>query len=276
MGSFTEAVEAISVSTELVVEELSPHLDILLTTLQDGTEGAAEWIAASGILCTLAQMLRTRGPLTLHAAQLVADLSGHASVREHCIKAGLGPTLLGLLACGDQELLLHVIRALGRICLGDYVQQDLLVRGGALPLLMETMQTLPEYPLLVPACLQALCSLAGMGEDEGLVMNWNRVGSLGGDECVYWGMPCSPHGLLSMVTVVRVNQGLWGHHSVAVEKLQRCSSTVWSSQASRGPPSRSSFIPRGVCSRSGRVMEHGVRNNPRFSSLRSRVFHTLL
>lgn len=40
-GSFTEAVEAISVSTELVVEELTPHLDILLTALQDGSEWSA-------------------------------------------------------------------------------------------------------------------------------------------------------------------------------------------------------------------------------------------
>ncbi|KPP78879.1 rap1 GTPase-GDP dissociation stimulator 1-like [Scleropages formosus] len=158
--SLSDALKAISVSTELIDEELKPHLDTLLTVLQEKKKGAAEEIAASGILPTLAQTLRKKSPLTPQVALVVAEMAREAAVRERCIEAGLVTALLPLLKSSDQDLLLHTGRAIGRICFDNMVQQDQLVQSGVIPRLVAIMQEYPENDPLVNVCLLALCNLA--------------------------------------------------------------------------------------------------------------------
>ncbi|XP_036402625.1 rap1 GTPase-GDP dissociation stimulator 1 [Megalops cyprinoides] len=162
MDSLSDALKAISVSTELIDEELSPHLDTVLTALLEKKDGAAEQVAASGILTTLANTLRKNTPLTPQVALVVAEVGREASVRERCIEAGLVNALLPLLNSSDQDLLLHTGRAIGRICFDNSPQQDRLVQNGVIPRLVAIMQEYPENDPLVNVCLLALCNLADM------------------------------------------------------------------------------------------------------------------
>ncbi|KAJ8418400.1 hypothetical protein AAFF_G00141090 [Aldrovandia affinis] len=162
MDSLSDALKAITVSTELIDEELSPHLDTLLSALLEKKDGTAEQIAASGILPTLAHTLRMKSPLTSQAALVVAEVARDASVRDRCIEAGLVTALLPLLNSSDQDLLLHTGRAIGRICFENNIQQDLLVQKGVIPRLVSIMQQYPENDPLVNVCLLALCNLADM------------------------------------------------------------------------------------------------------------------
>ncbi|XP_035255439.1 rap1 GTPase-GDP dissociation stimulator 1 isoform X4 [Anguilla anguilla] len=162
MDSLSDALKAISVSTELIDEELSPHLDTLLAALLEKKEGVAGQVAASGILPTLAGALRKNGPLTATAALVVAEVARDASVRERCIEAGLVTALLPMLNSSDQDLLLHTGRAIGRICFENSAQQDLLVQKGVIPRLVTIMDQHPENDPLVNVCLLALCNLADM------------------------------------------------------------------------------------------------------------------
>ncbi|KAJ8250541.1 hypothetical protein COCON_G00224630 [Conger conger] len=162
MDSLSDALKAITVSTELIEEELSPHLDTLLTALLEKKEGTAEQIVASGILPTFASTLRKNGPLTATVALLVAEVAREGSVRDRCVEAGLVSALLPMLNSSDQELLLHTGRAIGRICFENSTQQDLLVERGVIPRLVTIMEQYPKNDPLVNVCLLALCNLADM------------------------------------------------------------------------------------------------------------------
>ncbi|KAL7889755.1 hypothetical protein AOLI_G00020130 [Acnodon oligacanthus] len=160
--SLAEALKAISVSTELIEEELKPHMDTLLNLLLEKKKGTAEQIASSGVLPTLAQTLRNKGSLTSQVALLVAEMAREAAVRERCIEAGLVTALVPLLNSSDQDLLLHTGRAIGRICFDNTVQQTQLVKSGVIPRLVAIMHQYPENDPLVNVCLLALCNLADM------------------------------------------------------------------------------------------------------------------
>uniref|UniRef100_A0AAY5K090 Uncharacterized protein n=1 Tax=Esox lucius TaxID=8010 RepID=A0AAY5K090_ESOLU len=157
------ALNAISVSTELIEEELKPHLDTLLAMLLEKKKGAAVEIASSGVLPTLAQSLRRKSPLTNQVALVVAEMAREAAVRDPCIDAGLVTVLVPLLNSTDEELLLHTGRAIGRICFDNTAQQDELVHSGVIPRLVDIMKLHPENDPLVNVCLLALCNLADMG-----------------------------------------------------------------------------------------------------------------
>ncbi|XP_076021284.1 rap1 GTPase-GDP dissociation stimulator 1-B [Genypterus blacodes] len=161
-GSLSEALQAISVSTELIEEELQPHLDTMLTILLDKKEGAALDIAKSGILPSLAQALRSKSSLSCQVALVVAEMAREVAVREPCIKAGLVTALLPHLNSNDQEMLLNTGRAIGRICFDSSHQQDQLVQSGVIPRLVSIMREHPESDPLVNVCLLALCNLADM------------------------------------------------------------------------------------------------------------------
>ncbi|XP_035387139.1 rap1 GTPase-GDP dissociation stimulator 1 [Electrophorus electricus] len=162
MDSLAEALKAISVSTELIDEELKPHMDTILNLLLEKKRGTAEQIASSGILPTLAQALRNKGSLVSQVTLLVAEMAREAAVREQCIEAGLVAALVPLLNSLDQDLLLHAGRAIGRICFDNTVQQIQLVHSGIIPRLMDIMHQYPENDPLVNVCLLALCNLADM------------------------------------------------------------------------------------------------------------------
>ncbi|XP_029926068.1 rap1 GTPase-GDP dissociation stimulator 1 isoform X1 [Myripristis murdjan] len=160
--SLSDALKAISVSTELIEEELKPHLDTLLSALLEKKKGAAVEIAGSGILPSLAQALRRRSGLTCQVALLVAEMAREAAVREPCIAAGLVTALLPHLNSDNPEMLLNTGRAIGRICFDSSAQQDQLVQSGVIPRLVSIMREYPENDPLVNVCLLALCNLADM------------------------------------------------------------------------------------------------------------------
>ncbi|KAM3849637.1 rap1 GTPase-GDP dissociation stimulator 1-like, partial [Diretmus argenteus] len=160
--SLSEALEAITVSTELMEEELKPHLDTVLTALLEKRKGTAIEVAKSGILPTLAQALQKRSSLACQVALVVAEIAREAAVREPCIEAGLVTALVPHLNSIDQEMLLNTGRAIGRICFDNSTQQDQLVQSGVIPRLVSIMREYPENDPLVNVCLLALCNLADM------------------------------------------------------------------------------------------------------------------
>ncbi|XP_030012347.1 rap1 GTPase-GDP dissociation stimulator 1 isoform X1 [Sphaeramia orbicularis] len=158
--SLSEALKAISVSTELIEEELKPHLDTVLAALLEKKKDAAIEITRSGILPTLAQALREKGRLSCQVVLVIAEMARDAAVREPCIEAGLVKELVPYLNSSDQEMLLNTGRAIGRICFDNSYQQDQLVQSGVIPRLVSIMRTYPENDPLVNVCLLALCNLA--------------------------------------------------------------------------------------------------------------------
>ncbi|XP_044068984.1 rap1 GTPase-GDP dissociation stimulator 1 isoform X3 [Siniperca chuatsi] len=175
--SLSEALKAISVSTELIEEELKPHLDTVLAALLEKKKDAAVEIVRSGILPTLAQALRSKCSLSCQVALVVAEMAREAAVREPCIEAGLVKVLVPHLNSNNQEMLLNTGRAIGRICFDNSYQQDQLVQSGVIPRLVSIIREYPENDPLVNVCLLALCNLADMdesmqkcfGEGSGLV-----------------------------------------------------------------------------------------------------------
>ncbi|XP_034408252.1 rap1 GTPase-GDP dissociation stimulator 1, partial [Cyclopterus lumpus] len=160
--SLSEALKAISVSTELIEEELKPHLDTMLAALLEKKEDAAVEIVRSGILPTLAQALRGNSPLSCQVALVVAEMAREAAVREPCIEAGLVKVLVPHLSSSNQEMLLNTGRAIGRICFDSSCQQGQLVQSGVVPRLVSIIREYPENEPLVNVCLLALCNLADM------------------------------------------------------------------------------------------------------------------
>ncbi|KAJ0004638.1 hypothetical protein NQD34_010852 [Periophthalmus magnuspinnatus] len=159
--SLSEALKAISV-TELIEEELQPHLDTLLQTLLDKTEGAAVQICRSGILPILAQTLRTKSSVSCQVALVIAEMAREAAVREPCIQAGLVKELLPYLHSDNQEMLLNTGRAIGRICFDNAQQQEELVQSSVIPRLLSIMREYPDNNPLLNVCLLALCNLADL------------------------------------------------------------------------------------------------------------------
>ncbi|KAF3708506.1 Rap1 GTPase-GDP dissociation stimulator 1 [Channa argus] len=162
-NSLSEALKAISVSTELIEEELKPHLDTVLAALLEKKKDAAVEIARSGILPTLAQALQSKTWLSCQVALVVAEMAREAAVRELCIEAGLVKVLVPHLNSNNQEVLLNTGRAIGRICFDNSYQQEQLVQSGVIPRLVSIMREYPENDPLVNVCLLALCNLADMG-----------------------------------------------------------------------------------------------------------------
>ncbi|XP_068597213.1 rap1 GTPase-GDP dissociation stimulator 1 [Brachionichthys hirsutus] len=165
--SLSEALKAISVTTELLEEELKPHLDAVLAALLDKKKDAAVEVARSGILPTLAQALRGKSSLSCQVALVVAELARDAAAREPCIEAGLVKVLVPHLNSGDQEMLLNTGRAIGRICFDNSYQQDQLVQSGVIPRLVSIIRDHPENDPLINVCLLALCNLADLDSARG-------------------------------------------------------------------------------------------------------------
>ncbi|XP_010773314.1 rap1 GTPase-GDP dissociation stimulator 1-A-like, partial [Notothenia coriiceps] len=116
IDSLSGALQALSVSTELIEEELKLPLETLLAALLEKKKDAAVEIANSGVLPSLAEVLRSSSPLSCQVALLVAEMAREAAVREPCIEAGLVTVLLPHLSSTNQEMLLNTGRAIGRIC----------------------------------------------------------------------------------------------------------------------------------------------------------------
>ncbi|KAI7796581.1 rap1 GTPase-GDP dissociation stimulator 1 isoform X1 [Triplophysa rosa] len=286
--SVRAAIEALSVSTELVEEELKPYLDTVLTVAIERKKGIAEQVADSGILPVLAQILRRKSTLTTPTVRLVAELARDrlchfcrfclpsAPVKEQCFDTGIVSALVTLLLNQDQDLLLHVSQAIARICYDSNLQQERFLRLGAVPRLASVLLQHSGNEALRSSCLLALCNLSNMGEEDGSMLAWDEGAHFSEGERVFRGTSRYSFGFSSAVTVVRLKQTN-GQYSVTVEVLQRCSTLLWGASNRRQAGHRLPNLTHlGSCPKLYKVIKCSVKNIPRNRSLRATVFHTLL
>ncbi|XP_008273700.1 uncharacterized protein LOC103352816 [Stegastes partitus] len=261
---------------ELIEDELKPHLNTVLTTIKEKKKGAAEQVVISGVLPILALSLRSRGPLGLLTAKLVAELAKESVIRKGFGDSGLVSALLSVLTSTDQDLLFHAARAISRMSYDSSKQQELLLRRGAVPRLVAILLRFPDKEALEEVCLQALCNLSGVGVAEEAGMVWERGVSVRPEESVFHGV--SPHtcGFVSSVTLVRVCQWGPGQYAVNIEVFQRCSSSFWNLHGNKRTARWFPFPGLGSCSNLYKVIKFSTRNVPRTKSLKIRVFHTFL
>ncbi|XP_048089693.1 rap1 GTPase-GDP dissociation stimulator 1 [Alosa alosa] len=276
--SLANSLNAIRVSTELIEDELRPHLDTLLAIAQERKKGMAELVVESSILPVLAHVLWRKNSVTLKTTKLVAELAREPTIRERCFHTGISSALLSLLGSSDQELLLHVGRAISRIGYDSTLQQEKLLRNGAVPLLASVLLRYPENEALVGSCLQALCSLADMAEEDGSAMVWEPVGHVAQGEWVFRGTYRNTGSALSSaVTVVRLQELAPGQYVVTVEVLQRCSTVFWTAHSNlsstfpRFPRPHLTGWPKFY-----KVIKYSVQGYPQKGSWKSKLFHTLL
>uniref|UniRef100_UPI0037E83F3E rap1 GTPase-GDP dissociation stimulator 1-A n=1 Tax=Semicossyphus pulcher TaxID=241346 RepID=UPI0037E83F3E len=261
---------------ELIEDELKPHLNTVLTNIKERNKGAAEQVVISGILPILALSLRTRGPLTVLTAKLVAELAKESVIRKGFGDSGLCTALLSVMTSPDQEVLFHAARAISRTSYDSSKLQELLLRRGAVPRLVAILLRFPDEEALEEVCLQALCNVSGMGVAEEAGMVWERGASVRPGESVFHGV--SPHtcGFASSVILVCVSQWAPGQYAVKIEVFQRCSSSFWSLHGNRQGAGWFRFSTLGSCSNLYKVIKFSTKNVPRTKSLRTRVFHSLL
>ncbi|XP_005725972.1 uncharacterized protein LOC102211355 isoform X2 [Pundamilia nyererei] len=275
--NLNNALGAIRVlGVELIEDELKPHLNTVMASIKEKKKGAAEQVVISGILPILALSLRSRGPLSVLTAKLVAELARESVIRKGFGDTGLVAALLSVLTSSDQELLFHAARAVSRMSYDSAKLQQLLLRQGAVPRLVAILLQFPDKEALGDVCLQALCNISGMGLAEEAGRVWKRGASVRPGESVFHGV--SPHtcGFDSSVTLVRVSQWGPGQYAVSIEVFQRCSSSFWNLHGNKRTAHWSPFSSFGSCSNLYKLLKFSTRNIPRTKSLKTRVFHTFL
>ncbi|XP_037547106.1 rap1 GTPase-GDP dissociation stimulator 1 [Nematolebias whitei] len=261
---------------ELVEDELKPHLNTVLANIKERQKGAAEQVVISGILPILALSLRSRGPLTLLTAKLVAELAKESVVRKGFGDAGLVTALLSVLTSSNEELLIYAAKTISHMSYDNPKQQELLLRRGAAPRLVAILLRFPDKQALEEVCLLALCNLSGMGVAEEAGMVWERGASVRPGECVFHGVAARTCGFASSATLLRVSQWGPGQYAVSIEDFQRCSSSFWNLHRNKRAHHWFPFFSLGSCSNMFKVMNFSTRNVPRTKSLKTRVFHTFL
>ncbi|KAM6951495.1 rap1 GTPase-GDP dissociation stimulator 1-B [Aplochiton taeniatus] len=274
--SLNNALSAIRVNTELIEDELRPHLDTVLTNIQERKRGAPEQVVVSGILPVLAHFLRRRGPLTLLATRLVAELARESVVRKGFREAGLFSALLSMMTCQDQELLLHAARAVARMCYDSQTHQDHLIRLGAVPRIVGVLLRFPDDADLEGACLLALCNLSDMGEVEETGLVWKRGVSLRPEESVFRGVSAHTCGFSSTVTTVRLFQWAPGQYTVSIEVFQRCSSALWNLHMKNRTVRRFPLSGLNAFPELYKVIKYSAQNITKTRSLKTRMFQTFL
>ncbi|XP_077350760.1 rap1 GTPase-GDP dissociation stimulator 1-A isoform X4 [Festucalex cinctus] len=157
--SLTEALQAISVSTELIEEELKPHLDTILAAQLEKKKDIAVQIAKSGILPILAQALQNKSSLSCQVALVVAEMAREGAVRGLCIEAGLVKVLVPHLDSSEPEMLLNTGRAIGRICFDNHSAREALIEVDVGDVLIFQLKRAPDAERQ-HAILEILGSLA--------------------------------------------------------------------------------------------------------------------
>ncbi|XP_062330483.1 rap1 GTPase-GDP dissociation stimulator 1 isoform X2 [Osmerus eperlanus] len=274
IDSLNRALDAIRVSTELIEEELRPHLDVLLTIVQDRKRGTPEQVVISGILPVLAHTFQSKGPLTLISARLVAELA--RELRKRFGEAGLVSALLCVLSCGDEEVLLYAGLAIARMSYESHAHQEQLLRQGVMPRLAGVLLRCHGNKDLEQVCLLALCNLGDVGEGEEAGLVWERGVSLRPGESLFRGV--SPHSCSFSSTVVMVKLSQWAsdQFAVSIEVLQRCSSSFWNVHRKKHSVRRFPLTNLSSCPKLYKVIKYSVQNVPKNRSLKTRVFHTFL
>uniref|UniRef100_A0A3B4FQ22 Rap1 GTPase-GDP dissociation stimulator 1-like n=1 Tax=Pundamilia nyererei TaxID=303518 RepID=A0A3B4FQ22_9CICH len=118
VNSLCEALKAISVSTELIEEELKPHLDTVLAALLEKKKDAAIDVAKSGILPILAQALQRKSSLSCQVALVVAEMAREGRTLEY-YKTGNGKKNDPLCSCSAVIMIYSAREALAQLDVAD-------------------------------------------------------------------------------------------------------------------------------------------------------------
>nr|XP_028585062.1 rap1 GTPase-GDP dissociation stimulator 1-like isoform X1 [Podarcis muralis] len=141
-------------------EQIFKSLDGVLQALAEDKHKTSSLIAESDVLPAFARLLQSNPLCAVKAAEVLAEIAKNEEMKTHCIDAGLVPVLIPLLDSTDQEMLLHVGRAIGRICYDNNDLQEQLVGAEVITSLVRIMSNYPDNEPLVRVNLLALSNLA--------------------------------------------------------------------------------------------------------------------
>ncbi|NWT06880.1 GDS1 protein, partial [Mionectes macconnelli] len=96
------------------------------------------------------------------AAHVLSEVAKNEEMKTPCTEADLVPILIPLLESRDQEMLLHIGRAIGHICYDNRDLQEELVKIGVIPSLVRILTDYAESEPLVHVALLALYNLADL------------------------------------------------------------------------------------------------------------------
>nr|XP_060624996.1 rap1 GTPase-GDP dissociation stimulator 1-like [Anolis sagrei ordinatus] len=143
-------------------DQIIESLSGILQALTEDKHRTCSLLTESDILRTLARLLQSDPLCAVKTAQVLAEIAKNEEMKIPCIDAGLVPVLIPLLDSTDQEMLLHVGRAIGRICYDNNDLQEQLVRAEVINSLVRIMSEYPDNEPLVRVNLLALSNLADL------------------------------------------------------------------------------------------------------------------
>ncbi|XP_009996427.1 PREDICTED: rap1 GTPase-GDP dissociation stimulator 1-like [Chaetura pelagica] len=143
-------------------DQILESLNGILLALTQDKQKSFSLLRESGILLTLAKILKGNPRCALKAAQVLSEIVKNEEMKKPCIEADLVPILIPLLESTDQEMLLHAGRAIGRICYDNRDLQEELVKVGVITSLVRILTDYAESEPLVHVDLLALCNLADL------------------------------------------------------------------------------------------------------------------
>lgn len=158
------------------------------------------------------------------------------------------------------------------------LQQDRLLRLGAVPRLVSVLLQYCENEPLLSSCLLALCNLAGMGEEDDSTFVWEKRGHFDEKVHVYHGSLQHSFSFVSAVAVVRLNRWSQGQYSVSVEVVHKCSTHLWKEQNRQWTEQRPLRLTLlRLFFKFYLAIKYSVKNIPKNSShLKAAAFRTFL
>lgn len=152
------------------------------------------------------------------------------------------------------------------------------MRLGTIPKLVSVLLQYCENEALQSSCLLALCNLAGMGQEDGSTLVWERRGHFDKEVHVFHGTLKDSFDVVSAVTVVQLSQWSQGQYLVSMEVVQKCSTLLWKEHNRRQIERRLlSFTLLGFFPKFYKIIKYSLWNilTDR-SCLKTAVFHTFL
>ncbi|XP_069466929.1 rap1 GTPase-GDP dissociation stimulator 1-like [Ambystoma mexicanum] len=162
MESLQRHLECLKLSETESEEQILESLNMVLAALDEDKQKSSNLLTDNGLLPALARLLKGNARNAEKAAQVLAELAKNEEMRKPCIDAGLVLDLVPLLQSSEEGLLLHVGRAIGRICYENSELQEQLVEAGAINSLVRIFTDFPENDTLVSVGLVALSNLADL------------------------------------------------------------------------------------------------------------------
>ncbi|XP_077115471.1 rap1 GTPase-GDP dissociation stimulator 1-A-like isoform X1 [Ranitomeya variabilis] len=143
-------------------KQIQQSLNVVLLAIDEDMQTSAKLLTDYDVLPKLGKILKSSPNCAEKVAHVLAELAKNEETRKPCIDAGLVLALVPLLQSSDQELLLHVGRAIGRICYDNNELQERLVELDVMPSLVRILTDYPDNDTLVRVGLLALSNLADL------------------------------------------------------------------------------------------------------------------